>query len=188
MYKILLSAVCALTLTACVSDEERLGSKYQFQSMVQDQCANTLGFKVGTTNHMKCQLFYEDMFKYEVENDYWSYSKVSKMEQQIYDLNQQCQSYWGGAQITKSALWTCVQQKGNSLMEEAKHQKELKEQERVMRNAIADGQKDAYEEARLQARIDEERDRVAKLTGKNPKKIRCKTSKKSNGYIKVKCK
>ena len=69
-----------------------------------------------------------------------------------------------------------------------KHEKELKEQEEMLTRSIAAGQKEANDDARLQARIDAERERVARETGKNPKKIYCTTSTKSNGYIKVKCK
>ena len=72
-------------------------------------------------------------------------------------------------------------------MTEYKRQQELAEQERIMRDAYADAQQEANEAARVQARIDEERARVAAATGKNPKKIYCTSSTKSNGYIKVKC-
>ena len=186
MYKVLLPITFAVILTACISEEERLGSQYQFQSIIQDQCEQ-MGFKMGTTQSMQCQMFYEDVFKYEIDN-YWSYSRVQQVENKMYQMRDQCQNYWGNKQISPSALWLCVQKKGQAMKEQAEHERQLKEQEELMRNAIADGQKSAYEDARIQARIDEERNRVAQLTGKNPKKIYCSTSTKANGYVKVKCK
>ena len=76
----------------------------------------------------------------------------------------------------------------NKFIEEYKRQKELKEQEDMLTRSISAGQKQANENTQLQERIDAERMRVAKETGKNPKKIECTTRTYSNGYIKVKCK
>ena len=77
---------------------------------------------------------------------------------------------------------------GEKKIEKLKHEKELKEQEEMLTRSIAAGQKEANDASKLQDRIDAERERVAKETGKNPKKIECKTYNKSNGYIQVKCK
>ena len=68
------------------------------------------------------------------------------------------------------------------------HQKELQEREDVLTRSIANGQKDADAERRLQDRIDAEREWVAKEKKKKPSKVKCKTYEKSNGYIQVKCK
>ena len=64
----------------------------------------------------------------------------------------------------------------------------LKEEEEMLTRSIAQGQKQANDDARIQERVDAERMRVAQLTGKNPKKINCTTRQSSNGYVKVKCK
>ena len=103
-------------------------------------------------------------------------------------LNDRCARYWGQEGISGQNLWTCVQLFGNKQIEQAKHEQELKEQEEMLTRSIAAGQKEANDDARLQARIDAERERVARETGKNPKKIKCTTRTQSNGYIKVKCK
>lgn len=178
-----------LALTACVSEQERQESMYRHESTMRNQCEHKMGFKTGTQDYMNCRVFYDEYFEmmgYSV--DYMSFSKAQNIKNQVDGLNTQCERYWGKAGIAGENLWACVKMLGEKKIEKLKHEKELKEQEEMLTRSIAAGQKEANDASKLQDRIDAERERVAKETGKNPKKIECKTYNKSNGYIQVKCK
>ena len=176
-------------LSACVSPEEQAAAKYRMEQTLKVQCSQTLGFHLGTPQYMQCQMFYEDMLDvWNISFGYPSFSTSDRLERSIQEQNAKCLRYWGSENIDKKSLWTCVHQLGQEAIAEKAHQKELKEQEQMLTRSIASGQTQANEEARLQERIDAERERVAKETGKPPKKVKCKTYYKSNGYIQVKCK
>ena len=188
MTKFLLLVGC-FALWSCVSEEERAASMYQYETTMRNQCVHKLGFQTGTQNYMNCRIFYDEYLEsigYSTSG--MSFSKAQTIQTRIDELNNQCARYWGQSGIAGQHLWSCVQTFGNKQIEKTKHEKELKEQEEMLTRSIAAGQKEANEASKLQDRIDAERERVARETGKNPKKIRCTTSKKSNGYIKVKCK
>jgi hypothetical protein len=176
-------------LSGCISPEERAAATYRMEQVLSSQCSQKLGFKSGTQSYMKCQMFYESMMNvWGISFDYASFYTSDRLANRISEQNKKCARYWGEGSIDKSALWDCIQDIGQKEIDEAAHQKELKEKEEMLTRSIAAGQTQANEEARLQERIDAERERVAKETGKNPKKIQCKTYHKSNGYIQVKCK
>jgi len=175
-------------LTACVSEEERRAANYRYDEVLSHQCTNNLGFYPGTQNYMSCRMFYDDYFTSLGDTKWMSLSSVRTIQNKIDTLNGKCYSYWGQSGTANADIWPCIQYFAKRDIEEARRQKELEEQKRAMRDAFADAQREANEDARVQARIDEERARVAAATGKNPKKIYCTTSTKSNGYIKVKCK
>ncbi len=188
MNKKFLAFFLCLSLTACISAEERLAANYRYDEALHNQCSYNLRFSPGTQNYMTCRMFFDDYFTTMGDTKWMSYSAVQKIQNKINAINGKCAGYWGQNGDGGSNLWPCIQYFGKRDMDEARRKKELEEQERIMRDAVADGQREAYEDARVQARIDEERARVAAATGKNPKKIYCTSSTKSNGYIKVKCK
>ena len=64
----------------------------------------------------------------------------------------------------------------------------MEEKQKMLTESIAEGQRQANDDARLQERIDAERERVAAATGKSQGKIKCTTHTKSNGYVQIKCK
>ncbi len=181
-----------LVLTGCVSEQERNESRYMYEQALLDQCQHILGFQKGTQNYMNCRMFYNSYFKtlgYDMA--YPSYSKANKVQRDIQRVNSQCTYFWGTDEVTKVnkvALWSCTQKIVQEEMDEIKHQKELEEKQKMLTDSIAEGQKKANDNARLQERINAERERVAASTGKSPSKIKCKTYTKSNGYIQVKCK
>ena len=184
----LLLSAC-LILTACVSEQERRESMYRYEETMRNQCEHTLGFSVGTQGYMDCRMFYDEYLPaagYSTTS--MSFSNAQRIQDQINELNNQCARYWGTSGISGANLWNCVQKLGNKTIEEAEHQRELKEEEEMLTRSIAQGQKQANDDARIQERVDAERMRVAQLTGKNPKKINCTTRQSSNGYVKVKCK
>ena len=188
MKKVALILLC-IGLTGCVSEQERRESLYRYEQVMRNQCEHILGLPAGTQGYMECRMFYDKVMKYaDIDTDYMSFSKVQQVQNRIDATTQKCQSYWGRDNMAKSALWACIKAREQEAIDEAIHQKELREQEEMLTRAIADGQKEANDDNRLQERIDAERERVAKETGKNPKKIKCKTYNKSNGYIQVKCK
>ena len=176
------------TLTACVSEQEQREATYRQEQVLRNQCEHVLGFRPGTQGYMNCRMFYDKVIQYDIGSGTISFSRVQSIQRRIDSSTQTCQSYWGSDNMSKTALWSCIQQREQEMIDEAIHQKELKEQEEMLTRSIAAGQKAANDDNRLQERIDAERDRVAKATGKNPKKIKCKTYNKSNGYIQVKCK
>ena len=181
--------VPCLALMACVSEQEQRESMYRYEETMRNQCEHSLGFPTGTQNYMNCRMFYDEYLNSQgYDTSYMSFSKAQNIQNQVDNLNTQCSRYWGREGISGANLWACVQQLGNKAIQDAQHQKELKEQEEMLSRSISAGQTEAYDNARLQERIDAERDRVAKATGKNPKKIDCRTYTKSNGYIQVKCK
>ncbi len=178
-----------LVLMGCVSEQEQRESMYRYEETMRNQCEHALGFSVGTQNYMNCRMFYDEYLSavgYSTTS--MSFSNVQNIQNQISSLNEQCGRYWGTVGISGKNLWNCVQQLGNKTISEAAHQKELQEEEEMLTRSIAEGQKEANDDARLQERIETERMNVAKLTGKNPKKIKCTTRQSSNGYVKVKCK
>ena len=188
MKKMFLLLTC-LTLTGCVSEQEQRESMYRYEETMRNQCEHTLGFATGTQGYMNCRMFYDEYLPaagYSTTS--MSFSNAQRIQNQIDSLNNQCARYWGTSGISGANLWSCVQQLGNKVIDEAEHQRELKEKQEMLTRSIADGQKEANDDARLQERIDAERMRVAQATGKNPKKIYCTTRQSSNGYIKVKCK
>jgi len=183
----LIVLVC-IALMACVSAEERRAANYRYDETLHNQCAYNLNFPQGTQNYMNCRMFYDEFFTDMGYTSWMSLSSVQKIQNKMDAMTNKCMGYWGQSDISTSQVWPCIRYFGKKELEEHKRQKELEEQERIMRDAYADAQHEAYEDARVQARIDEERARVAAKTGKNPKKIYCTSSTKSNGYIKVKCK
>lgn len=189
MFKYLSYVLPSLLLIGCVSEQERYESMYRYEQTMRNQCEHALGFKTGTQNYMNCRMFYDEYLSAKgYDTEYMSFSKAQNIQNQISDLNNQCSRYWGTTGISGVNLWNCVQKLGNKTIQEYNHQKELKEQEDMLTRSISAGQKQANENTQLQERIDAERMRVAKETGKNPKKIECTTRTYSNGYIKVKCK
>ena len=189
MNKKWLFVVMALLVSACVSEQERRESLYRYEQTMRNQCEHRLGFSAGTSNYMSCRMFYDEyLTEMGYTSDGMSYNKADRIQSKIDELNNQCSMYWGVEGISGQYLWSCIQTLAGKAMEKAKHERELKEKEEVLTRSIAAGQKEANNDARLQERIEEERMRVAKLKGKNPKKINCSTTTQSNGYIKVKCK
>ena len=177
-----------LLISACVSEQEQREASYRFEEVMRNQCEHTLGFASGTEGYMNCRMFYDEVLEYAGLTGTKSYSRVNQIQQRIETTNAECRRYWGQEGMTQAALWSCVQKKENAFIDEAIHQKELQEKEDVLTRSIANGQKDADAERRLQDRIDAERERVAKKKKKSPSKVKCKTYEKSNGYIQVKCK
>lgn len=178
-----------LILMGCVSEQEQRESMYRYEETMRNQCEHTLGFAAGTQNYMNCRMFYDEYLAaagYSTSS--MSFSNAQNIKNQIDSLNNQCSRYWGKEGISGVNLWNCVRQLGDKVIEEAEHQKELREKQQVLTRSIADGQIEANDDARLKERIEAERMRVAQFTGKNPRKINCTTHESSNGYIKIKCK
>ena len=188
MKKMLLLMTC-LPLLGCVSEQEQRESLYRYEETMRNQCEHVLGFRTGTQNYMNCRVFYDEYLEATGHaTSYMSFSKAQSIQREVDDLNNQCSRYWGQEGISGQYLWSCIQVFGNKQIEQAKREKELKEQEEMLTRSIAAGQKEANDDARLQERIDAERERVARETGKKLKKVKCTTRTQSNGYIKVKCK
>ena len=188
MKKLGILFIC-LGLCGCISPEERAAAQYRMRETLKNQCGQTLGFQAGTQDYMNCQMFYDKVMEanhFYISNA--SFRSSDSLNAYIKNQNETCYYYWGSNNIDKKALWDCVYKIGNEEIEEAKHQKELKEQEELLTRSISAGQKEANDDRRLQERIEAERERVAKETGKHPKNVTCKTYNKSNGYIQVKCK
>ena len=189
MKKIGFIGLICLGLIGCVSEQERRESAYRYEQTMRNQCEHTLGFQTGTRNYMECRMFYDKVLKYaDFTTNSMSFNQAQRIQDYIDSGTKKCLNYWGTDRMEKSALWACIKEREQEQIDEAIHQKELKEKEEMLTRAIATGQKEANDDNRLQERIDAERERVAKETGKNPKKIKCKTYNKSNGYIQVKCK
>lgn len=181
-------SLCVL-LGACVSEQERRESMYRYEQTMRNQCEHTLGFATGTQNYMNCRLFYDEyLAAIGYPTGSMSFSKADAIQSRINALNTKCTRYWGTQGLGGQNLWYCVRQLGDKQIEQAKHEQELQEQEEMLTRSIAAGQKEANDDNRLQARIEAERERVAKEKGKNPKKVKCSTYTKSNGYVQVKCK
>ena len=187
MKKEILIVMLCMGLTACISAEERRAANYRYDESLYNKCAYRLGFSPGTQNYMNCRMFYDEYFTDMGYTKWMSLSSVQKIQTKMDALTNKCLGYWGQSGAGAAQVWPCIQYFGKKELTEYKRQQELAEQERIMRDAYADAQQEANEAARVQARIDEERARVAAATGKNPKKIYCTSSTKSNGYIKVKC-
>lgn len=182
-------ALICLGLAACVSEQEQREAAYRYEQTMRNQCEHTLGFTAGTQGYMECRMFYDKVLKHaNLGTGSWSFSKAQQVQNRIDSTTTTCRNYWGRDNMAQSALWACIKDREQEAIDEAIHQKELKEKEEMLTRAIATGQKEANDDNRLQERIEAERERVAKETGKNPKKIKCKTYNKSNGYIQVKCK
>lgn len=189
MKKYLCLILSSVLVMGCVSEQERRESLYRYEETMRNQCEHALGFATGTQDYMNCRMFYDEYLPaagYSTTS--MSFSNASRIQDKIDSLNQQCARYWGTDGISGKNLWSCVQQLGNKVIDEAAHQKELKEKQEMLTRSIADGQKEALEDVRLQERIEAERMRVAQFTGKNPRKIYCTTKQSSNGYVKIKCK
>lgn len=192
MYKKILTMLALIALTGCISEQERNQSRYMYEQVLLEQCQHVLGFQKGTQDYMNCRLFYNSYIKnIGYDTTYLSYSKVNNIQSKIENTNQQCAYFWGTDEIekaNKAALWSCTQKIAQEEMKENKHQKELEEKRRLLTDSIAEGQRQANDDARLQERIDAERERVAAATGKSPPKVKCRTYTKSSGYVQIKCK
>ena len=140
MRKLILLTTC-LTLSACISAEELEAAQYAYQSVLQEQCEDVLGFPIGTNQHMQCRMFYENMYKYQTSS-YMTMSHVERIRAQIQSMTQLCQSYWGDQDMAQTALWSCIQQKGNDIIAENKRKKELEDQADMLNQAFGNG--DSY--------------------------------------------
>ncbi len=173
-------------LSGCVSEAEQRAAAYRQEEILREQCAQ-FGFSPGTQNYMSCRMFYDEYMQAYGYGSAYSLRGVQNMQSKLNELTNRCSQYWGYGGVG-AHLWPCIQQLGQKQIEQMRHEKELQEQEAMMTRSFAEGQREANEESRIQGLIDAERARVAAATGKNPKKIYCTTSTKSNGYVKVKCK
>ena len=176
----------AFFLVSCVSEEEQRAAAYRQEEFLRAQCAQ-FGFSAGTQDYMSCRMFYADYLQAFGYESAYSLRGVQNMQAKVNDLTNRCSQYWGYSGVG-AYLWPCIQQLGQKQIEQMRHAKELEEQEAMLTRSIAAGQREANEESRIQGLIDAERARVAAATGKNPKKIYCSTSTRSNGYVSVKCK
>ena len=124
---LLLITTCCL-LSSCISLEERRAAAFRVEQILQTQCSQTMGLKQGTQDYMDCRMFYEEVLDWDgVDLDYMSLGTAERIGRRIEQLNYQCRSYWGTSNVNKSALWSCVQQKEQEIIDEKIHQKELKE-------------------------------------------------------------
>ena len=189
MRQLSLLLIICITATACVSEQEQREATYRYEQTMRNQCEHTLNFQPGTQGYMDCRMFYDKVLNAaNLTGGTMSFSVVQNIQSRIKSTTKTCQTYWGTDGMPSSALWSCIREREQAFIDEAAHQKELQEQEEVLSRAFASGQKEANDDNRLQERIEAERLRVAQETGKNPKKVNCRTSTKANGYIQVKCK
>ncbi len=180
--------VCAL-LSGCISPEERAASKNRMNSILNQQCSVTMGFKQGTKDYMNCRMFYDDVLRYQgIDITYMSLTRVDRFRVNLEDLNQTCMQYLGNFKPKAGEIWECVHKKEKDKIDEAIRKQQLKEQEEMQQRAISSALKEANDDARLQERIDAERNRVAAEKGVRPSDVTCKTYHKRNDYIQVKCK
>ncbi|MBO5997377.1 MAG: hypothetical protein J6P93_02495 [Alphaproteobacteria bacterium] len=186
---IAVTALLCAVLCACISAEERAAAKNRMNSVLNRQCSVTMGFKLGTEEYMQCRMFYDDVLRYRnMDMDYLSFDKVDSFRLKMDDLNKTCTQYLGNFNPPPGAIWNCVRKKEQDVIDEAIRKRDLKDEEDMRRRSMADAMKEANADARLQDRIDAERERVAAETGKRPSKVKCKTYDKGNGYVQVKCK
>ena len=184
MKKITFAVLSCLMLTACISEQEQREATYRYDQLMKNQCEMTLGFPAGTEGFMNCRMFYENLFEYESMMGTMSYNRVQQIQNRIYETNNMCRRYWGGDRMDKSVLWSCIQQNEQARINDIIHQREMAEQEEMLKRSI----KEADEERELQHRIDMERHKVAREKHKRPSDVRCKTYNKKHGYVQVKCK
>ena len=183
MKKIAFITLSCLLLTACISEQEQREATYRYEQLMKNQCEVILGFPAGTEGYMNCRMFYENLFEYESMLGTMSYYRVQRIQNRISETTNNCRGYWGKSQMDKGALWSCIQQKENDRIAEIIHERELAEQEEILRRTI----RETNEERDLQHRIDMERERVAREKHKRPSDVRCKTHQK-HGYVQIKCK
>lgn len=184
MNKISLALISCLFLASCVSEQEQREATYRYEQLMKNQCEVTLGFPAGGEGYMNCRMFYENLFDQESMMGTMSYNRVQQIQNRVYQTTNNCRRYWGGDRMDKAALWSCVQQTEQSRIDEIIHQREMAEQEEILKRSL----KEADEERELQRRIDMERHRVAREKHKRPEDVKCKTHNKKHGYVQVKCK
>ena len=94
------------------ADSDRIGEA-RYQAALDRQCEETLGFTKGSEENMQCHLFYERLFRrlYPV-SDSVSADVAEQVEKKIEKMNTTCEGYFKDGVISKSALWTCVQEQG----------------------------------------------------------------------------
>ena len=182
MKKTIFTLLACLALTACISEQEQLEATNQYRQLMQNQCANILGFRAGSEGYMECQMFYEGLFDYEGMTGTMSFSRVSSIRNRVNRTTNDCRRYWGADQMDKSALWACIHRTEQERIDEIIHQREMREQEEILRRTI----EAAEEEKELNRRIEKERMRVAHEKHKRPEDVRCKTKNK-HGHVKVYC-
>lgn len=173
-----------LMVSACISEQEQREATYRYEQLMRGQCETTLGFTAGTEGYMNCRMFYDNLFDYAELTGTMSYNRVQRMQNRVYETTNECRRYWGHDNMDKASLWACIRQKEQAFIDEVIHERELREQEEILRRSL----KEADEERELNHRIDKERMRVAREKHKRPEDVKCKTYTKKHGYIQVKCK
>ena len=187
--KIVIAGLVCTALCSCVSPEEKLAAKNRMNATLNQQCAVTMGFKQGTEEYMQCRMFYDDVLRYnKIYINNLSLAEADSFRVKMEDLNQTCMQYLGNFNPPPGAIWNCVHKKEQDVIDEAIRKRDLKEEEEMRTRSLSTALKDANADARLQERIEEERNRVAAEKGKRPSKVKCKTYDKGNGYTQVKCK
>ena len=180
--------IILLGITACVSDAERQEALYRYESLIRNQCSQTLAFPIGTHSFIDCRRFYNDWFaSLEIDTHSLSNSKAKYLEDLVVSLNQTCRIYWGGADIVPDELWRCIQDRAKLETSVFRHQKQLDEQEDILLRKIATGKAEANERVLWQERVEAERQKVAREKGKRIDQVKCRTIKKMNGDLKVRC-
>ena len=167
-----------------VSDQGRM-AEARYAEALETQCAENLGFSKSSADYINCVSLYQRLFvAYDWEIPPNNLSIFSAMERKIEQLNNTCGWEEGMPTVGQRQVWECIYLQGSVEMTQIEKQREREWQEESLVRALDR----ANEENRLQIRIDRERERVAYEKGKKIEKVRCYTTTKSNGYVKVKCK
>lgn len=174
-----------ILLSGCISAEEQQAAHYRLEQVLMTQCSETMGFKKGTTEYLKCRTFYETITPDEgFSSDYYGVGAVMGFEDKITEVNTHCTNLLGATNPKAGQIWPCVQEKHTQEVAKIKHDREMQEQQRLMTSSMEKAEADN----RLQERILAERERVAAATGKKPQDVTCRTYYKSESYTQIKCK
>lgn len=172
-------------LVGCISEQERFAAHQKLEDVLETQCEQKMGFQKGTQAYMQCRTFYDGILQEEgFSSDYYGLGTVLGFENKIDEANEHCATLWGNMPKRAAVLWPCVQERLQADANRVIHERELREQRQMYKGAAVEANNDIY----LKERIDAEREKVSKETGKSPSKINCRTYPKSNGYVQIKCK
>ena len=129
-----LGTILFTSLLASSVAGDHYAAEARYQSVLQRQCTEVLGFEEGSEQNMNCQLFYEKLFRrlYHI-SDLTNLSTVNRVEAKIEKLNTTCQNRYGDQTIPSDVLWNCIQQQGELERAESTYQERRQERRDLLR-------------------------------------------------------
>ena len=175
-------------LASCVHEDEHPNAAVNLDGILRNQCQQTLYYAINSRDYVTCYNKHKEwLAHYGIETPL-SYSKVTYAQGIIENVNRSCYTHWGTKNISPEQLRECVKSriKSNSVSlkrdEISDH-----ENEDLQKALIYEG--DRKNRAALHLKIlENERQKMAKRTGKDPNDITCRMIKTMSGTRKVICK